>query len=197
LLHDRGVRSVYVLLFVIAAAGCDQSTNDAGKETPTNCHHFATDPSSGMCWSFGEACAPPEWTSCAGCTKDSDCPSGEQCQLTQTATDATIAPGMCTPNGAFAPDGGMTFPPPNVNAGCASNASCQVGEICPAQFGRCSPDRTPQAGLICPSQCETACFDDTTCAATERCNAIDLCAMANVPMDSADPTRCAGWCVAR
>lgn len=197
----------WILVMALVSA-CGSSADTQAVNTP--CVEFATDPSTGKCFDFDNGCAPAEWPACAMCNVDADCQATEYCQSQET-TDVTQTPGVCKPFAPCAADDGCTsaqhcdlaaqkcasgpsmgtLPPA---PSCASNAACMIGEICPAQFGQCSPSANA-AG--CPSSCEIACVNDTTCTPDRpHCNATELCATANRdPSMTGAPNQCSGWCV--
>ena len=83
---------------------------------------------------------------------------------------------------------------------CQATSDCGALELCPAQYGGCSPgDPDDPNPVNCPSFCEKACVSDMDCAdpATLRCNAADVCAVSSNDAMGNPGLACSGWCVRR
>lgn len=206
------VRWPLLLILLLPAVAC-QANDEANNAPPDDCGGepaYAMEPATGDCWEFANHCAVfPDWPPCEPCTSNDDCGAPDHCRL-QSPDLASPTPGVCTnactidmdclstqhcdPATSRCEPGAPGSPPPEDD--CSGNSSCVDGEVCPAQFGGCSPT-DPSTGILCPSTCEAACTDDTTCAAADRCNAADVCATPAYDEADSPPPGCFGWCVPR
>lgn len=197
---------------MLLLAGCVENAEDAAP--PDLCADgpaYAREPATGDCWEFANSCEVfPDWPACEPCASNADCSAPDHCRLHE-ADIASPADGVCTdactadaeclstqhcdPISDLCVDGPAGTPPPG-DVDCTGNASCTIGEVCPAQFGGCSPNE-PSSGTLCPSTCEAACVDDSGCAAADRCNAADVCATPAYDDAEQPPPGCFGWCVPR
>jgi hypothetical protein len=116
------------------------------------------------------------------CSSDSDCPTGLWCDKgSGTGTGDRTSAGVCSRG------------TPPTTAVCVSNGDCGSGQICPAQYGGCSPPTPPGGGglVACPSVCEPTCNNDGDCATGYHCNNTTVCGHGNTDV----PVACQGWCV--
>lgn len=185
---------------------------------------YGRDPVSGACVMFASHCdVPAEWAACTplvACVVDGDCSVTQHCADVPPPSAPGAPARACTANnpcgesadcgaadqicvvdpttmaaGTCTREGGANPPPSSPT--CQATSDCGPLELCPAQYGGCSPDAANP--LECPSYCEKACLSDMDCAdpATLRCNVADVCAVStNDPMGNPG-LACSGWCVRR
>jgi hypothetical protein len=131
------------------------------------------------------------------CTANDPCGETADCGVSNqicVVDPATMGAGTCTRTDSTNPP---PPPPPPSMPTCQATSDCGALELCPAQYGGCSPDQANPVN--CPSYCEKACVADSDCAdpTTLRCNAADVCAMSSNDAMGNPGLACAGWCVRR
>jgi hypothetical protein len=127
------------------------------------------------------------------CSSDAECPQGQWCEGGFRADGAPPTDSDALPQGRC-----TRAPRPGTD--CLNTSMCQVGEICPAEYGICSDsaEKAPPGGVginpPCISTCQPLCYGDSDCTASERCNHNEVCGSPNTGAPITDQA-CGGWCV--
>jgi hypothetical protein len=177
------------------ASSCDVPTEWASCEAPPECGPDAECPPTHTCvegacvpvmteCGLDEECLPTQYCDPSGhCVDNAPCLFDGECPMDQWCSNGA---GDCDPTlpDCGAPQEGLCSRGPRPSE-CAIAADCSFGEVC-----------TAEAGI--GTQCEPVCYDDTTCAPEQLCNASTVCLVASGGKRDYDVPGlylCGGWCV--